>query len=280
MSTSVPLSAAVTPDQLVSVAKKVEALQAAVFSANPDVKQCLSNYSLLKLDLLGFDAPASPASEAGIKQLTVARKALELGVIISVQAEDMDSFQRSVAQLYPYYFDYGKFLPPSEHQWSILGLNLMFLLVRQQLIDFHTQLELIPHAVRDSNAFVQFPVALEQGLMEGSYNGVLAASRDMPSPFYKPFMNILTDTVRQKISRCAAAAYESMLLSSASRMLLFKSNDETANYCLKQGWRVEGDSVWFPRDVNTGVEVAQLRKSHHEIIKQNLNYATELERIV
>lgn len=42
---------------------------------------------------------------------------------------------------------FHSFLPPSDLQWPILGLNLMDLLVSNKLSEFHTEVELIPPEV-------------------------------------------------------------------------------------------------------------------------------------
>ena len=46
-----------------------------------------------------------------------------------------------------------------------------------------------------SNLFVKHPVTLEQYLMEGSYNKVIAAQHSPPADSYQYFMSILIVTV-------------------------------------------------------------------------------------
>ena len=79
-------------------------------------------------------------------------------------------------------------LPPSENRFPILGLNLLRLLAQNSIADFHSQLvqsrskhslcvtgfdirysqeTMSPEALE--SAPVQFPVSLEQNMMEGSY---------------------------------------------------------------------------------------------------------------
>jgi 26S proteasome regulatory subunit N12 len=78
----------------------------------------------------------------------------------------------------------------------ILGLNLLRLLAKNKLAEFHTELELIPLEVHHQNVFVKHPVYLEQCMMEGAYNKVTKARSDVPSDTYSFFMDMLMDTVR------------------------------------------------------------------------------------
>jgi len=64
-------------------------------------------------------------------------------------------------------------LPQTVYQYHLLGLNLLFLLAQNRVAEFHTELELLPYDIIQTNAFVMFPVALEQYLMEGRYNKVI-----------------------------------------------------------------------------------------------------------
>ena len=83
----------------------------------------------------------------------------------------------------------------SPRKWTILGLQLMYLLAHNQLSEFHTELELIPPQHR-KDIYIAFPIELEQRLMEGSYSKILSAKNAAPSSYYNYFMDILIDTVR------------------------------------------------------------------------------------
>jgi 26S proteasome regulatory subunit N12 len=50
---------------------------------------------------------------------------LELGALYSVASRDIPSFQKYIAQVKAYYFDY-KDLPKSYFRSQILGLNLLW----------------------------------------------------------------------------------------------------------------------------------------------------------
>ncbi len=57
------------------------------------------------------------------------------------------------------------------------------------------QLELIDEDTR-KDPLLTFPVAMEEWLMEGSYNKILSKRHELPTPYYAPFMHKLEGTVR------------------------------------------------------------------------------------
>src|SRR5689334_493651 len=71
-------------------------------------------------------------------------------------------------------------IPFSERMYPILGLNLLRLLAQNRIADFHTQLETIDPEQIHTNAYIRHPVQIEQCLMEGSYNKVWHARKDVP----------------------------------------------------------------------------------------------------
>lgn len=63
----------------------------------------------------------------------------------------------------------------SANKYQLLGLNLLFLLAQNRVSEFHTELELLPQEIIHTNEFIRHSVALEQCLMEGSYNKIFRA---------------------------------------------------------------------------------------------------------
>lgn len=57
-----------------------------------------------QLKILRFDF--SEIDDSTKKMLLLARETLELAVLFSIQNKDLDSFERHIAQLKPYYYDY------------------------------------------------------------------------------------------------------------------------------------------------------------------------------
>lgn len=63
----------------------------------------------------------------------------------------------------------------SQNKYQILGLNLLFLLSQNRVAEFHTELELLPQEIIQSNEYIRHPLILEQHLMEGNYNKIFLA---------------------------------------------------------------------------------------------------------
>ena len=62
------------------------------------------------------------------------------------------------------------------------------------------------HQVQAQNeAYVREVIQLEQWLMEGAYNKVLAARQDMPAPQFAHFIDLLATTVR-----CASQMFHTL----------------------------------------------------------------------
>lgn len=263
-------------EHLKTTQQLVEQFKAAFSGKQPDTAKSNDLLRKIKLELVNFQLVPPFHEEKAIAeaQLTIARQALELAVFYSVVTGDAAGFERHLAQLKPYYFDYARFLKPSEHQWPILGLNLMSLLAANKISDFHTELELIPHQNQESK-FIQFPLRLEQQLMEGSYNKVLTAGKDVPLAHYSFFMQVLDGTVREKIAQCSEKAYEFIPLSHGKNLLMLKSDAEAKDFATKRGWKVTQDRIIFPKGQDNSLDIPA-----HSVVQQTLHYATELERIV
>ena len=137
------------------------------------------------------------------------------------------------------------------------------------------QLELLSEAERSIEA-VAFPVRLEQYLMVGAFNQVLAAKGTMPSPCFAFFMASIVETVRESIAECAAVAYKSLSLASAQQLLMLDSRADVLVFAEVHTWQVEGETISFAEAA--GVKSAELPSMR--LISECVNYATELERIV
>jgi 26S proteasome regulatory subunit N12 len=139
------------------------------------------------------------------------------------------------------------------------------------------QLELIGHAERQFEA-IAFPVRLEQYLMVGAFNQVLAAKTSMPSPSFALFMAAIVETVRGNIAECAQVAYASLSLTVAQQLLMLESRDDLLAFIghSHADWVVDGDLILFNPPVGAkSTELPSMR-----LISEALGYATELERIV
>ena len=162
----------------------------------------------------------------------------------------------------------------SPRKWTILGLNLMYLLANNRLSDFHTELELIPMKSR-AEPSIAFPVELEQRLMEGSFGKVLSLKKSVPSTYYAFFMNALVETVRERISECSMKAYDFIPVSEGKKLLMLESDKKVQEYADKRGWKIAGGKIEWNVNVSSSLVM-----NSKDVIEETLAYATELERIV
>ncbi len=121
---------------------------------------------------------------------------LEIGAQCSIAVCDIPAFERYMTQLKAFYFDFQSLISESPYKYQLIGLNLLCLLARNRLAEFHTELELLNPKIIQSNIYIRHPVSLEQYLMEGSYNKVFLSKGNVPSPSYNFFMDILLRTIR------------------------------------------------------------------------------------
>ena len=139
------------------------------------------------------------------------------------------------------------------------------------------QLELLPEHVR-KHPNIDFCTQLDQHLMVGSYDQVLSAAENPPVAYYSFFLRSLLKTVRVNVGDCAAAAYRTLEVSAATRMLMFHSDQETLHFVSETypGWTVEGTVIHLQGTKTTSKsEIPSVK-----LIQQQLTYANELERIV
>ncbi|KAL6069119.1 26S proteasome non-ATPase regulatory subunit 8, variant 2 [Balamuthia mandrillaris] len=168
-----------------------------------------------------------------------------------------------------------KDLPPSPLQYTILGLNLLRLLALNRISDFHTELELIP-VEQHENVYIKHPVMLEQYIMEGSYNKVFEAAKDVPSDTYSFFMEYLLETrLKDEIAECSEKAYESLSVKAAQELLHFRDSESLLSYATERGWEVVGDTINLQKKKEELPQIPSIN-----VIGQTLAYAKELERIV
>ncbi|KAI8617009.1 COP9 signalosome [Chytriomyces sp. MP71] len=239
-----------------------ETLKKDFHTTNPDIKKCGQHLATLKMPL---------NYRASIQTGEI----LEIGAEWSVKAKDIPSFERYISQLKTYYNDYSTTLPPSQRQYPLLGLNLLRLLAQNRIAEFHTELELVDPEQLAGNVYVKHPVAVEQSLMEGSYNRVWRAKRDVPGEEYLFFMDMLMGTIRNEIGSCIEKAYEKLPVADAATLLYLHTPKEVADFSVERGWNVQGNQIIFVKDGGDNHEIPAPK-----IIRHALGYARELERIV
>ncbi|KAG2491322.1 hypothetical protein HYH03_010328 [Edaphochlamys debaryana] len=242
--------------------------------------------SQLKLKLIQLPAlpPTFEKTANAQQELLLGREVLEQAVLLALRKADEAGMERAFAQLRTYYNDTRPVLPPSSSELPLQGLDLLRLLVQNRIAEFHTQLELLAPEAQQDPAIKQ-PVQLEQWLMEGAYNKVLAASRAGASEVQGVLLAQLATTVRDEAASCAEKAYERLRLADAQRLLLFDSEAALRSYAEEHGWSVSADGyLCFKQAAAEGGAAAPTTASRAipslELINNALVYAKELERIV
>ena len=240
----------------------------------PQIDQFLDELKLSLLDVpfLPIETPAGADPQA----LLLAREMLEIGAMASVEKSDISGFEHYMAQLKYYYLDYKSLLQPSAYANQLMGLNLLCLLARNKLAEFHTEIELLPPEQLLTDVYLSHPIFLEQFLMEGSYNKVFLSRDNVPAPYYRLFVDILLETVRDEIVSCIVRSYSSLSLSEAGKMLYFSDLEHMREFGAKQGWKLEADQFSFiSEEEKLGQAVPSM-----EILSKCFEYARDLEAIV
>ncbi|GAM29147.1 hypothetical protein SAMD00019534_123230 [Acytostelium subglobosum LB1] len=228
----------------------------------------------LKIALIQLATPSQTEhNDQVLKECVLARDILESAALYTVKQRDIKAFDRYYSQLTPYYNDYKKFIQPSAQQYSIIGLNLMKLLATNQTARFHADLELIPSDLH-TNQFIRFPLLVEKSISEGSYQKVLVCRSQAPSEYYGIFVDLLSDTMKEDIANCIEKSFKYLTVTEAQKVLQINSVDQLNQYVQKRGWKVQGDRILF----DSGP--AQVEIPSIQLIRQTLQYAKELERIV
>lgn len=104
---------------------------------------------------------------------------------------------------------------------------------QNRVSEFHTELELLPQEIIQTDKFIRHPLALEQYLMEGSYNKIFLAKGNGPSESYNVFMEILLETVRNEIAACLESSYDKISIAEAGRRLNLTNETDVQAFATK-----------------------------------------------
>ncbi|KAI9791470.1 MAG: regulatory particle non-ATPase [Peltula sp. TS41687] len=280
-------------------------------------KPCLNHLNYAKLYLLQLDA-LIPSPQTPQPMLLLARETFELGALLSIRLQDASSFTRYFAQLQPFY-DLPAWRLPREgsNQSKITGLHLLLLLSQGDYAGFHTVLESLElveskqefglqqqhqqqqqqqqgqgaqerstPAMGEDDVFIQYPVKLEEWLMEGSYDKVWAATKGekVPSEEYGIFSEVLIGTIRSEIASCSEKAYPSLPITDAKSLLFFESEGRVVEFARRRGWAIRDGRIYFPAANGdqglAGTERESSLLASEQVIENTIGYARELETIV
>jgi len=209
------------------------------------------------------------------------RQALEMGVLLYVGKEDKEGFLRQMNELKGYYFDTDLASHKnSEYKYTLLGLYLVYLLMENQLSDFHSELERFTAQERSKNPCLLFAIEIEQSLMVGSYDRVLSSSNSIPHPCYKYFVSNLVETVRSLVADCNEVAYQCLPIDVALKYLLLESRQKLDQYIQENRptWSIQNGYIFFSKTEDKTLKAIDIPAE--KVMGDTLSYATELERIV
>ncbi|KAF2495731.1 hypothetical protein BU16DRAFT_572928 [Lophium mytilinum] len=252
--------------------------------------------SRAKLALLHLNA-LIPAPTTPRPHLIAARETLELGALLSIRLKDPEGFTRYFQQLQPFYALPTSVLPKdgSSQASKITGLYLLLLLSDGDYAGFHTTLEGLEVAAGiqgtggkggkglEDDVFIQYPIRLEQALMEGSYDRVWGETKSerVPAEEFGLFSEVLIGTIRKEIASCSEKAYPSIPVSDAKSLLFLDSEGSVVKFAHELGWVVKDSRIYFPQQAEEmlGLE-RDILVTSDQVIENTLGYARELETIV
>lgn len=237
-------------------------------------------------------------------------QALECGIFLSIQLQDLDQFIRHyqlIQPLYQLYSSGGSSNTPLPRKNHIIGLYLMSLLVTASSSEFHSELELLFAASMESknspiydDPYIQFPISLERKLMVGIYDEIFNMTLPCATT-YPFFMEQLVSTVRDAIADCMEVSYLSLSIPQTATIMKFDSASATHSAAsdpvrelldyievAREDWIVHLDTntITFQQQqhsnsMNTaGMTMTGQDVPSQQWIQQTLTYATEMERII
>ncbi len=263
--------------------KAVEALQKA-FDSN-DYEACKSKIRQLKL-LFAEQNLLVPqtAQEVDKTQLVLVRRVFEITAFVALRTGDIGGLSGAINGLQSFYALPKDFLPKSVYEPRLVGLNLLRLLSENKIAEFHMLLEHISEA---NSPEIQFAVQLEEWVMEGAYNRVWTAVQGIAeNADERIFVDDLIQTIRLEIASCISRAYVGLAAKDAQSLLFMSNNSEAFRQLLQQlGWTVIDGKINFNQYDQMHLDIPKKESgttdlTDKETIKQFLNYARELERIV
>lgn len=247
-----------------------------------DHEKCAGILKIIGRLLISFPTYLSPrtASPTRRQELSLARDVLELGALVSAKSKNLQAFEQYFNQLQVYYTDVAvEDLPESPRYMTILGLNLLRLLVSSRIAEFHTELVKVnrrPGADRDQ--CIRFAILLERCLMEGSYNKLLNSRKQAPVNEYLPVVEMLEQTVRNEVALCIPQSYNQLSIKAAQTILMLPSVQDVMEIGRELQWKLSPDKRSF-----VFLRVEDLSKNKipfMEMIEHHIDYAADLQKII
>uniref|UniRef100_A0A914Z227 26S proteasome non-ATPase regulatory subunit 8 n=2 Tax=Panagrolaimus superbus TaxID=310955 RepID=A0A914Z227_9BILA len=188
---------------------------------------------------------------------TIHRDYFEISALFAILKNDLEGFETSIVNVQNFYTSH---INDSTNKYLMIGLHLMFLLVKGKLSEFNTLIEQIDQHLKQTHPYIITPIKLQQYLKEGTHNKVFHLAKTIPSPYYTMFIRILTDRVRDDIAVSIEKSYKRILIKDAIQMLLYDNAEEALVYAEKRGWKREKDMFSFDalQEKATTVDASEL----------------------
>ena len=152
----------------------------------------------------------------------------------------------------------------------------------------------------EDDEFIQYPVRLEQALMEGSYDRVWGETKGerVPSEEFGIFsevrkklmhaaalvfdkFQVLIGTIRSEIASCSEKAYASIPISNAKNLFFLESEGSVVQFAQQRGWQARDGRIYFPQqDQDLLASDKDILSTSDAVIENTLGYARELDTIV
>ncbi|KAK1072734.1 regulatory particle non-ATPase [Friedmanniomyces endolithicus] len=135
----------------------------------------------------------------------------------------------------------------------------------------------------EKDELIQYPVRLEQALMEGSYDKVWGETKGerVPSEEFAVFSEVLINTIRSEIASCSERAYPSLQISNAKNLLFLDSEGAVIQFAQARGWVAKDGRIYFPQQEAEMLAAGKdVMSSSNTVIENTLGYARKLETIV
>ena len=273
-----------------------------------NLQQAPKLLSRAKLGLLHIQALV-PSEDTSLEHLQLATTVLEHGALLSIRLKDTDAFKRYYQQLQPFYIrseqGWPRAFKPS-NQSKVTGLYLLLLLSAGDYAGFHTVLEVLEQTMGkltlERDELIQYPIRLEQALMEGSYDKVWGETKGerVPSEEFGVFSEVsyvrnsiarlqctnvrhqvLINTIRSEIASCSERAYPSLPISNAKNLLFLNSEGAVIQFAQERGWVAKDGRIYFPRQEEENLAAEKdVMAASGTVIENTLGYARKLETIV
>jgi hypothetical protein len=209
------------------------------------------------------------------------RQVLEIACFHAAYTFDGNKFEKYFAMLLTnHYLASERYLKDSnvnKQSLSLIGMQLLNLLVSGRMNEFNLLLAKLPLHLLHTSFHLKFVLDLHEALLEGPFHRIIASKDNVPSPEYRWFIEGLMDRIRIEIATCLRATFDRLPTKTTMELLLIETGEKElfAKICHMQGWQGIGNETLL----NPGISDQPFLTTFHpqSILVNNLHYAKHLE---